>query len=65
MGQTRCCTFGVRSAWRKTVTFAFNSHVGDSGEGVSAAGKGRSKEDDNRIHKAASMSAALSKISLD
>jgi len=52
------CTFGVRSAWRNTVTLAFNNHVGDSCGGMSAAGTGN----DSRIHKAASISAALSRV---
>lgn len=50
----------MRSAWRKTVTFAFNNHVGDSWDGVLGGGKGRSKEDDSRMQRAARISAALS-----
>jgi hypothetical protein len=40
--------------------------VDDSSGCVSAAGRGRAiNENDSRIHKAASMSAALSEVALD
>jgi hypothetical protein len=51
---------GVRSACLKTVTFAFNSQVGASSVVDSAAGNGRSGDEDKRMHRAASISAALS-----
>lgn len=56
------CTFGVRSACRKTVTFALSTQVGTS-EVVGVVGNGLSNED-NLIHSAAKMSAALSAVLL-
>ena len=50
-------TLGVRSAWRKTVTLAFRTHVGAS---CATVGKGLSIVDETRMHSAAKISAVLS-----
>lgn len=60
--QENTFTLGVRSAWRKTVTLALSSHVKDSCVGTSAVGSGLSRDDESRIHSAARISAALSRV---
>ena len=50
----------MRSAWRKTVTFALSSQVDDSGSGDSAATSDLSGDADTLPHSVERISAALS-----
>lgn len=56
-------TFGVRSACRKTVTLAFNVHIGPSLPAPSGPGNVRLIDVEWRMQRAASISAALSRDS--